>query len=55
MTREHNDSNILAMGQRVIGEEVMRDIVKTWLTTPFSQGERHKKRIAKLARLEQAD
>ena len=55
LTREHNDSNILAMGQRVIGEEVMRDIVKTWLTTPFSQGERHKKRIAKLARLEQAD
>lgn len=52
LTREHNDSNVLAMGQRVIGEEVMRDIVRTWLTTPFSEGERHKNRILKISQLE---
>lgn len=53
LTREHNDSNVLAMGQRVIGEEIMRDIVKVWLTTPFSQGERHIRRIEKVAKLEE--
>ncbi|MEG0289976.1 MAG: ribose 5-phosphate isomerase B [Erysipelotrichaceae bacterium] len=52
LTREHNDSNVLAMGQRVIGEEIMREIVHVWLTTPFSNGERHLNRINKIAKLE---
>ena len=34
-TRCHNDSNILAMGERVIGPGLAREIVKTWLTTRF--------------------
>lgn len=52
LTREHNNSNVLAMGQRVIGEELMRDIVRVWLTTPFSNEDRHLRRIEKLNQLE---
>ncbi|MCG3086333.1 ribose 5-phosphate isomerase B [Sporosarcina cyprini] len=50
-TRGHNDSNILAMGERVIGAGLAREIVATWLDTPF-EGGRHERRIAKLAELE---
>jgi ribose 5-phosphate isomerase B len=46
-TREHNDTNILAMGERVIGPGLARDIAKVWLTTPFDGG-RHKNRINKI-------
>ncbi|MCY9003167.1 ribose 5-phosphate isomerase B [Peribacillus frigoritolerans] len=46
-TREHNDTNILAMGRRVIGPGLARDIAKIWLTTPFDGG-RHKNRINKI-------
>jgi ribose 5-phosphate isomerase B len=45
-TREHNDANILAMGARVLGEGLALKIVDTFLDTPFSQDERHKRRIA---------
>lgn len=47
LTREHNDSNILAMGQFVIGEALMKEIADTWLKTEFSNGERHIRRIEK--------
>lgn len=50
-TREHNDSNMLAMGERVIGPGLAREIVSTWLNTPFSGG-RHERRIGKLMELE---
>lgn len=46
-TREHNDSNVLAMGERVIGPGLAREIVKTWLTTEFTGG-RHERRIQKI-------
>jgi ribose 5-phosphate isomerase B len=46
-TREHNNSNILAMGERVIGPGLARDIVKIWLTAPFDGG-RHETRVNKL-------
>ena len=42
-TRQHNDSNMLAMGERVIGPSLAREIVKTWLTTEF-EGDRHAKK-----------
>lgn len=45
-TREHNDSNILCMGERVLDEELMLKIVGVWLNTPFSNDERHKRRIS---------
>lgn len=48
LTREHNDSNILCLGERVIGEGLMLDIVKIWLETPFSNEERHIRRIDKI-------
>lgn len=46
-TREHNDSNILAMGERVIGPGLARDIAKIWLTTEF-EGGRHEGRVNKI-------
>lgn len=52
MARAHNDANILALGARVIGEELAWSIVQTWLTTPFSGDERHRRRLAKIAALE---
>ena len=52
LTREHNDSNMLAMGQRIIGSELAKEIVHVWLSTPFSEGERHQKRIAKITAIE---
>ncbi|MEI3612088.1 ribose 5-phosphate isomerase B [Pseudogracilibacillus sp. SO30301A] len=50
-TRKHNDSNILAMGERVIGPGLAREIVKTWLTTEF-EGGRHLNRINKISEYE---
>ncbi len=44
-TREHNDSNILAMGGRVIGAGAAIEVVKAWLGTEFSGDERHIRRI----------
>lgn len=45
-TREHNNSNILAMGARVIGPGLAIEIVKAFLETEFSNDERHIRRIA---------
>ncbi|WP_342508461.1 ribose 5-phosphate isomerase B [Sporosarcina sp. FSL K6-2383] len=50
-TREHNDTNILAMGERVIGVGHAREIVATWLSTSF-EGGRHERRIEKIMELE---
>ena len=48
LTREHNDANMLALGAGMIGENVAMDIVDTFFETPFSQGERHQRRIDKI-------
>ena len=50
-TREHNNANILTMGQRVVGTGLAFDIVKTFLNTEF-EGERHQKRIDKISEIE---
>lgn len=47
-TKEHNDANILAMGARVIGAGHALKIVDTFIDTPFSNDERHIRRIAKI-------
>lgn len=47
-TREHNDSNILAMGGRVVGSGLALEIVKAFLGTNFSGDERHIRRINKI-------
>ncbi|MCL2396484.1 MAG: ribose 5-phosphate isomerase B [Defluviitaleaceae bacterium] len=44
-TREHNNSNMLAMGGRVIGPGLACEIVDAWLDTQFSHAERHQRRI----------
>jgi len=47
-TREHNDANILAMGARVVGVGLALEIVKVFLNTPFSNEERHIRRISQI-------
>lgn len=47
-TREHNNANVLAMGGRVVGAGLALKIVDTFLDTPFSEDERHKRRIAQI-------
>jgi ribose 5-phosphate isomerase B len=49
LTREHNDANVIAFGQRLIGTEVAREALKVFLKTPF-EGGRHANRVAKLAK-----
>ncbi|MFD0714892.1 ribose 5-phosphate isomerase B [Paenibacillus sp. GCM10027626] len=53
-TREHNDTNVLALGERVIGPGLAQEIVRTWVETPFSGGERHIGRINKVMNIEAA-
>ena len=52
MTRLHNDTNVMAMGAGVVGENLALEIVDTWLFTEFSGEERHQRRIDKLMALE---
>lgn len=51
LTRRHNDSNVLAMGERVIGPGLAREIAQTWLETEFDGG-RHANRIEKVTAYE---
>ncbi|MGI6230218.1 MAG: ribose 5-phosphate isomerase B [Tractidigestivibacter sp.] len=51
-TRQHNDANILTMGARVLGPGLALKIVDTFLDTPFSNAERHIRRIAKITEIE---
>jgi ribose 5-phosphate isomerase B len=47
LAREHNDSNVLSLGQRMIPEDLALEIVKVWLATSFAGG-RHARRIAEI-------
>ena len=51
-TREHNDSNILTMGERVIGPGLAVKITDIWLHTEF-QGGRHATRVNKISQIEE--
>lgn len=51
-SREHNDANVLALGARVVGEEVAKEIVTVWLQTEYTGG-RHTARNANIRRIEQ--
>ena len=53
MTRLHNDTNMMAMGAGVVGQNLALEIVDTWLETEFSGEERHQRRIDKLMALEE--
>ena len=52
MTREHNDTNMMAIGAGVVGQLLALEIVDTWLGTEFSHGERHARRVEKVMALE---
>ena len=51
-SRLHNDANMLCLGARVVGEGLAREVLEAWLSESFSSEARHRRRIAKLARLE---
>ena len=48
MTREHNDTNMMAIGAAVVGQMLAFEIIDTWLGTEFSHDERHQRRIDKM-------
>ncbi len=52
LTREHNDTNMMAMGAGVVGQNLALEIVDTWLGTEFSGEARHQRRIDKVMALE---
>ncbi len=53
LTREHNDANVLCMGSQFISPELARKLVDIFLDTPFSNEERHVRRINKIKAIEQ--
>jgi ribose 5-phosphate isomerase B len=50
-SREHNDSNVLTLGGRLLTESVAADVLRVWLTTPFGGG-RHQGRVQKISEIE---
>jgi len=54
MAREHNDTNVLALGARIVGNEDAIEIVRVWLETAFA-GDRHARRVEKLAAIERKE
>jgi ribose 5-phosphate isomerase B len=52
MSREHNDANIVSLGTRTLSADKAKKLVKLWLETPFSNEERHKRRIEKIKTIE---
>lgn len=51
LTRQHNDTNMMAMGAGVVGEKLAMEIVDVWLDTPF-EGGRHQRRVDKMMAFE---
>ena len=47
LSRQHNDANVLSIGERLIGEDLALEIVRIWLETAFGGG-RHERRVAML-------
>jgi len=52
MSRLHNDANILVLGGRIVGKDLAKEIVRTWINTPF-EGERHCMRLKKITLIEE--
>jgi ribose 5-phosphate isomerase B len=51
-SREHNDANVLTLGAKLISQEVAREILAVWLSTPFAGG-RHQRRVDKIRSIEE--
>jgi len=54
LSREHNDSNVLSMGARIIGVEMAKKIVDAWLASDYAGG-RHQRRLDIISRYEEID
>ncbi|HEX2947968.1 MAG TPA: ribose 5-phosphate isomerase B [Armatimonadota bacterium] len=54
MSREHNNANVLCIGARVVGLSLALEIIRTWLTTPWSNNERHARRLRLIADVEKS-
>jgi ribose 5-phosphate isomerase B len=52
MAREHNNSNLLCLGARILNEQEAKKITKIWLKTEFSKEERHKRRVKQIQDIE---
>lgn len=48
LSREHNDANVLSLGASFLDEETAQRVIQQWLETPFSEEERHKRRIKRI-------
>ena len=48
LSREHNDANVLSLGAKFLKEDEAKTAVEMWLSIPFSEDERHKRRIKKI-------
>ncbi|TSC91822.1 MAG: ribose 5-phosphate isomerase B [Parcubacteria group bacterium Licking1014_17] len=53
LSREHNNANVLSLGASFLDDETAKKAVKTWLETKFAGEERHVRRIAKIAKIEE--
>lgn len=51
MSRLHNDANVLVLGGRIVGKDLAKEIVRTWVNTLF-EGERHCTRLNKIKKIE---
>src|SRR6476659_4522280 len=54
-SREHDDCNVLCLGARVVGEELALDIVRAFIAAKFTGEERHKRRLEKIALIEEKE
>jgi ribose 5-phosphate isomerase B len=52
ISRRHNDANVLCLAADVLGDDMIRRIVQTWLTTEFEAGGRHSRRVEKIRCIE---
>jgi len=50
---EHDDTNVLVMGSRIVGSELAKDLMRAFLAASYSGEERHRRRVRKIAALEQ--
>lgn len=53
VSRQHDDTNVLSLGARVVGPELAKEIVRAWLEADFSGAQRHLRRLKKIASLEE--